>query len=93
MQITQLLGDRESTANAPLVIPYFLSAVHLLVGVFTCFEFVYISFYFQTSQEKIKPSLLTQRTVSRGQRVQVSGCGVKHFHFNDISDSVAVSDH
>ena len=38
----------------------------------TYFEIVYISFYFQTSQEKIKPSLLTQRTASRGQRVQVS---------------------
>ena len=43
-----------------------------LVSVFTCFDFVYISFYFQISQEKIKPSLLPHRTVSCGQRVQVS---------------------
>ena len=31
-----------------------------LVSVVTCFEFVYISFYFQISQARIKPSLLTQ---------------------------------
>ena len=63
-----------------------------LVSVFTCFEFVDISFYFQISQEKIKLSLLTQRTVSRRQRVQVSVATVV-VHFKDISDSVAVSDH
>ena len=61
-----------------------------LVGVFTCFEFVYISFYFQISQEKIKPSLLTRSVVAKGCRY-LSCCGLKHFHFNDISDSVAVS--
>ena len=62
-----------ASVTPPLKNPGYAPALCFpLVSVFTCFDFVYISFYFQISQEKIKPSLLPHRTVSCGQRVQVS---------------------
>ena len=65
-----------------------------LVILFTCFEFVYISFYFQISQEKIKPSLLTQRTVSRGQRGKgICRVVVWNIFILTASLTAAVSDH